>query len=68
MDDPTVVNSGICLKCSCPTTNIADGQQRPFCHECEEELNAMILKGKMGQKFKKGKLYFPPAKNNNEEI
>jgi hypothetical protein len=32
------------------------------------ELNAMIKKGSLGQKMKKGKLFFPPAKNNNEEI
>jgi len=67
MSDPTVINSGICLKCECPTTNVADGKQRPFCHECEEELNAIIAKGKFGQRFKKGKLQFPPAKKKEND-
>lgn len=62
MDDPRIINSGVCLKCGCPTTNVVDDKQRPFCRECEEELNAMIKKGAIGKKIKKGKLTFPPAK------
>jgi len=58
---------GSCLKCGTPTTNVADGRQRPFCHDCEKSFNQTIASGKIGKKYKKGKLVFPPANPEEEE-
>ena len=53
------INSGICIVCKSPLTNIVDGTTRPFCPDCQERLEAKIKQGKL---YKKGKkLNFPPA-------
>ena len=57
-DMDTIINDGICLKCHCPSTSIIDGKPSPFCPACEQFLNEKIAAGKLGEKFKKGKLTY----------
>lgn len=61
-----IINSGQCISCGEMTTNAADGRQRPFCDKCEKNFNAKISKGKIGDKFKSGRLVFPTIEE--EEI
>ena len=63
-----IINSGECIKCGEPTTNLADGRQRPFCDSCERDLNAKISKGKIGKKFKKGKLVYPESQGDENDL
>ena len=51
--------NGFCVKCGTPTTNEVEGKQRPFCHDCEQELTEAVSKTKTGSKIKEGKLVFP---------
>ena len=55
------INSGVCIDCGVPLTNIVDGMTRPFCRDCQEKLEALIKKGSIGKKYKNGKMQFPPA-------
>ena len=63
----TEILGGACVKCGCPTTNDADGRQRPFCHDCEQKFNETIASGKVGKAYPKGRLVFPPLPEEEEK-